>query len=189
MARRRNVSRFLLAHEVEALLKAAKTRRDQLIMLLMRFAGLRVSEVCKLCVEHIDMEGAAVWVRDGKGGKDRRVPVQPFLKRALRGWVGTRGDGPVFVSAKGGGHLTTRAVQLLIKRLAIQAKLPEARRARKYHPHSFRHFYATDLLDKGATIYQVMELLGHENLNTTQQYLHATPEQLARAANLLTGGR
>ena len=168
--------------ELEALVKATSNQRDRLILMSMYYLGLRVSESCKLAVPDMDFERRLLLVRDGKGGKDRAVPLPDWLVGPLRGWVGNRREGPVFVSRKG-GHLCTRAVQILIKRLALAAKLPDAEKHRKYRPHALRHGFALDFWKRTKDIRALQMLLGHENLNTTMRYMQLDPEHLREMMN------
>lgn len=171
--------------EVDALLRATGRERDRLVLMLAAFLGLRVSEIVKLEVEHLDFGRSVLWVRDSKGGADRAVPLPKFLRGPLRGWIGSRRSGPLFPSRKGGGHMTTRALQFLIKRIAQKANLPESGRPRKYHMHVLRHAAACRWLEGGATIYEVKELLGHSSVAVTERYLHTVPDRLAEVVDRL----
>jgi integrase/recombinase XerD len=186
--RQRKLPTFLPDGVAETLLKATATQRDRLAGMLMLFAGLRVSEVCKLQADHLDLKKRVLWVRNGKGGKDRPIPIPQFLARAVRGWLAGRTAGPVFPSPKTGRGLTTRAIQLAVKRWAVAAKLPGAAVSRKYHPHALRHAFACRMLENGATIYEVKELLGHSSIAVTEYYLHSTPDKLAAAVDRVYGG-
>lgn len=185
--RSRKLPTFLADGVPEILLGATATQRDRLAGMLMLFAGLRVSEVTRLHVEHLDLKRRVLAVRDGKGGKDRFLPLAGFLAKALRGWIAGRTSGPVFRSPRGGGELTTRAIQLAVKRWAVAAKLPGADQVRKYHPHALRHCFAVRMLESGATIYEVKELMGHSNIAVTEVYLHTTPAKLTTAIDRAFG--
>lgn len=180
----RRLPQFLLDTEPEQLLRATTRERDRLLLMVGLYAGLRVSELVKLAVEDLDFGRRLLMVREGKGKKDRSLPIPKKLLGPLRGWVGARQAGPVFESPRG-GRLSTRAVQLLMKRLALRAKLPRAKVARAVTPHKLRHSYATRLLESGATIYEVKELLGHSSISTTETYLHSCNNRLAKAVDRL----
>lgn len=166
----------------EALMRAATRQRDRLLMMTMLYAGLRVAELCALRVEDLDFKRGLIWTRQGKGSRDRVAPLAKKLLGPLRGWCGSRIDGYVFPSPRG-GRLGTRCVQLMVKRMAVRGKLPNATLQRKYHPHGFRHAYANRLLESGATIYEVQQLLGHASIQTTQHYLSTTPGKLRDAVD------
>ncbi len=150
--------------------------RDRLIMELLYGAGLRVSELIGLNYGAIEADGAAVRVL-GKGRKERLCPVGRVAAAVLAKWRrefarDQAPDAPVVVDARH-QRLSARAVQLLLKRHLALAGLPL-----DLSPHKLRHSYATHLLDGGADLRLVQELLGHASLNTTQVYTHITVARL-----------
>ena len=151
-------------------------------MLMILTLGLRVSEATKMRCEHIDFSRRSLFVKEAKGKRDRMLPLPQVVIGPLRGWLKGRKKGPVFPSPRG-GHLTTRAVQLLFKRTAVKAGLEDALKARKYHPHSFRHEFAVRLLRSGADIMEIKDLLGHSNLQTTTIYLATDPDRMRAAVD------
>jgi integrase/recombinase XerD len=169
---------FLGADEPEAILRATTTRRDRVLLMTALYMGLRVGELCSLQVPRLDFAGAQLWVREGKGQKDRCLPIPRKLLGPLRGWVGTRTEGYVFPSRQGGGRMTERAVQLLVKRLAVKAGLRAATEPRRCTPHKFRHAFASRMLDRGSDIVAVRDALGHASVATTQIYTHVSNERL-----------
>jgi integrase/recombinase XerD len=169
--------------EVERLLKATTRQRDRLALMLMAFCGLRVSEVVGLECRHCDFSRRQLFLARCKGDKDRVVPMPDFLAGPLRAWVAGRTSGPFFRSRQGGGRMTTRALQLVLKRVAQAAKLPGADKPRGWHPHLLRHEAATRWLENGATLYEVKELLGHSSVAVTERYLHCTVGRLAGVVN------
>lgn len=164
--------------ELERIVRATTRERDRLMLMLGLYAGLRVSEITKLTVRDLDFSRHLLAVREGKGCKDRVLPIPQFLQAPLRGWVGARRSGPLFPSPQGGGHLTTRAVQYLVKRLAAKAGLEGAAEPRRYHPHALRHGFATERLRRKVNPVVIQKMLGHSNLATTMVYLHVMPEDL-----------
>jgi integrase/recombinase XerD len=182
---RRRLPTFFRGDEPERLVAAASPGRDRLILLVGLLCGLRVSEITKLHVPDLDLSQRSLRVNQGKGGKDRVVPIPAKLVDPLRAWLGDRVSGPVFPSPRGGGPLSTRAVQRLMKRLAQKANLPGATEPRKVTPHKMRHHYATRLIQTGADIMEVRDLLGHSSVSTTQIYLHTSPERLRGAVDRL----
>ena len=150
----------------------ALDRRDLAVLELLYAAGLRVSELCGLDRGDIDLRGRTVTVL-GKGGKQRRVPVHDAAVTALRAWFEDgreQMDGPpeaAFVNRRG-VRLGPRDVRRILDRRA----------ASPTHPHALRHTYATHLLDGGADLRVVQELLGHSSLATTQVYTHVSKERL-----------
>jgi integrase/recombinase XerC len=155
--------------------------RDLAMLELFYSSGLRLAELAGLNLDDIDLVSDQVKVR-GKGRKERIVPLGQHAAGALRRYyrvrearVAGRGQrGAVFVNQRG-GRLTPRGVQLAMK--ALFAGLP---RAAELHVHALRHSFATHLLDAGADLRAVQELLGHASLSTTQVYTHTSVERLKR---------
>ena len=180
----RKLPHFLTNDEVLKLLDAPTTdkmaTRDQAIFETMYSAGLRVSEVVGLNEGDLDFDQGIARVR-GKGRKERLSPLgtyaidalQSYLPRRILSQKEPRGrEAPVFVN-KFGGRLTTRSVARMLEKYIKQTGL-DARTT----PHTLRHSFATHLLDRGADIRSVQELLGHKSLVTTQIYTHLSTANL-----------
>jgi integrase/recombinase XerC len=153
-----------------------KIARDTAVIELLYGSGLRVSELCSLDIDSINVKQLAVSVM-GKGGKERRVPVGEPSLVALKQWVALRTEVvansstvALFVNSRG-TRLGTRDVRRII----------DARSLAPTHPHALRHTYATHLLDNGADLRAVQELLGHADVATTQRYTHVSKERLKSA--------
>lgn len=152
---------------------AWRRSRDDAVLELLYGSGLRVSELCSLDVDHLDLGASAVVVW-GKGGKQRRVPMSEPSCEALRRWLELRAEvlpaeeGPTLFGNERGKRLTPRDVRRLLDR---RSPVPT-------HPHALRHTYATHLLDGGADLRAVQELLGHADVATTQRYTHVSTERL-----------
>ncbi len=150
-----------------------KRRRNDAILEMLYGSGLRVSELCGVDIDSIDLKKHLVTVW-GKGGKERRVPMSLAGVETLRQWLSVRhevvgddsGDA-LFLNAHG-RRLGTRDVRRLLDE---RAESPT-------HPHALRHTYATHLLDGGADLRSVQELLGHSDVVTTQRYTHVSKERL-----------
>jgi integrase/recombinase XerC len=179
--------RHLRPGEVETLLAAPAgeeplARRDRAALELLYATGLRVGELVSLDWSDLDLEGRVLRVL-GKGGKERMVPFGRAAAAALLGWRDAwdevRGadfalDGPVFLNHRG-GRLSDRSVRRLVDRWVEAAAL-----AAGVHPHTLRHSFATHLLEAGADLRAIQELLGHSSLATTQRYTHLEVERLLR---------
>jgi integrase/recombinase XerC len=179
--------------EVEQLFAEAERRakaggfaeaRDLAMLELFYSTGIRLAELAGLNEQDVDLVSDQVKVR-GKGKKERLVPVGSHAGRALRryyrqrdalGRTGTRDGRAVFVGRRG-RRLSARGVQLAIKRLLGTLT---GGRGRDLHVHSLRHSFATHLLDAGADLRAVQELLGHASLSTTQVYTHTSVERLKK---------
>jgi site-specific recombinase XerD len=180
--KRRSLPVFLTEHELDALLAAVPFERDRLLVRMMRFAGLRVSEACKMRVEHLEFyaepkQGGAVGlvrVIEGKGGKDRNVPMHPQLLEPLREWLGERRSGWLFESPRYPGRFySVRGVERM-----VQVATQRAGITKHVTPHKLRHSFATWLLRKGANLRQVQMLLGHSSVAITEIYTHITSDEL-----------
>jgi len=149
--------------------------RDVAILELLYASGLRVSELTGLDLEALDRSERTVRVL-GKGRKERIVPYGGQAARAVEAWLARRGeaDGPLFTNAQGRG-LTVRSIHTIVGRAARAAGI-----ARRVSPHTLRHTFATHLLDGGADLRAIQELLGHRRLSTTQRYTHVGADQLMR---------
>jgi integrase/recombinase XerC len=164
-----------------------RSLRDRAILELLYSSGLRVSELVGLNSNQLDLDLAIVRVM-GKGRKERIVPVGVKAIKALKAYLeerrilkglrpggrasGPEEDEPIFVNSLG-GRLTARSVGRLIKRYTRHSGI-----FRKVSPHSLRHTFATHLLDAGADIREIQEMLGHSSLSTTQRYTHVSMGKL-----------
>jgi integrase/recombinase XerC len=181
----KTLPRHLRPGEVESLIEAPSgdaplERRDRALLEVLYAAGLRVSELVGLDWKDIDLSARVLRVM-GKGSKERMVPFGRPAAEALRAWLelwetargATDGDGePVFLN-RFGGRLTDRSVRRVIDRWVDAASV-----ARGVHPHTLRHTFATHLLENGADLRAIQELLGHSSLSTTQKYTHLEVERL-----------
>lgn len=150
-----------------------RRRRDDAILEMLYGSGLRVSELCGIDVDRVDLRRQLVTVW-GKGGKERRVPMSLAGVETLRDWLAVRREvageeagAALFLNAHG-RRLGTRDVRRIL----------DQRAENPTHPHALRHTYATHLLDGGADLRSVQELLGHSDVVTTQRYTHVSKERL-----------
>jgi len=160
---------------------AATCYRDVAVLETLYSCGLRISELCGLRARDIDWDEATIRVR-GKGRKERVVPIGEPALRAIRLYWGHLArqpapDTPVFQAGSDGARpVPPRTLQARLKLHLVAAGLDPA-----ITPHKLRHSYATHLLDAGADLRSVQELLGHAHLVTTQVYTHVTTERLKKA--------
>lgn len=183
--RSRKLPHFLSSEELNRLLTAPPAApgaglRDRAILETLYSAGLRVSELVGLNDGDLDFAQELVHVR-GKGKRERLAPLGSFAIKAIRRWLEQRrlqpraaqGAGaPVFTN-RFGGRLTTRSVGRMLEKYLRETGLD-----RRTTPHTLRHSFATHLLDRGADIRSVQELLGHKSLVTTQIYTHVSTAAL-----------
>ena len=161
--------------------------RDRVIWELLYGCGIRNSELCGIDLSAIEWTNDAIRVF-GKGRKERYVPLGETAHVALRAYLPQReakllaagkgklvGDGPLLINlhARGDCRLTTRSVGRIVKAIAVQRGLPA-----DVHPHTLRHAFGTHLLEEGADLRAIQEMLGHERLSTTQRYTQLTVGQV-----------
>jgi site-specific recombinase XerD len=167
--------------EVGRLIACIPQPLERLIVQTTYACGLRASEVLALHVEDIDSGRMLLWVRHGKGNKDRRVPLSPALLEALRAhWRQRRPTCWLFAGKTPRGQRSLGALQRVVKRAVTAAGL-----TKKASLHTLRHSYATHLLEAGVDVVTIQRLLGHRDLQTTARYLHVTATRLAQTPGLL----
>jgi integrase/recombinase XerC len=181
----RKLPNFLTAEDVVKLLEAPPANttaglRDRAILETMYSAGLRVAELVGVNVDDWDREANILRIR-GKGKKERITPVGTYAAKALDRWMEVRVESPtgkpqevaaIFLN-KFGKRLTTRSIGRLLEGHIATCQLQQ-----KVSPHTLRHTFATHLLDGGADLRSVQELLGHKSLTTTQIYTHVSTRRL-----------
>ncbi|HET8944501.1 MAG TPA: tyrosine-type recombinase/integrase, partial [Dehalococcoidia bacterium] len=180
--REKRLPHVLRREDLIALIEAADETtpaglRNRAILELMYAAGVRLSEIAGLDVEHLDLAEHTVRVR-GKGNRERIVLIGQPAAKSLARYV-TEGRSALAVGATAalflnriGGRLSGRSIQKIVRRHALKAGLDQ-----HVHPHLLRHSFATHLLDGGAELRVVQELLGHSTPVTTQIYTHVTEER------------
>jgi len=159
---------------------AAFAERDRLMLELLYGCGIRNSELVSIDLEHISLASEAILIR-GKGKKERFVPFGEAAKAALSAYLParqlvlaeTRKSTTALLINRRGGRLTTRSVGRIIKKIAVAKGLsPDV------HPHTLRHAFGTHMLEEGADLRAIQELLGHERLSTTQRYTQLSMKHL-----------
>lgn len=169
------VPEILTEEEVERLLSAPDAdtpigRRDRAILELLYATGIRVSELCNLSVYDIDDDVIKV---KGKGGKERLVPIAKVAVEAVDTYLNEhKTEGPLFVSR--GGKRVDRVV--VWQRIRYWAK--KAGIEKRISPHTLRHSFATHLLERGADLRVIQEMLGHADISTTDRYTHLSTKHL-----------
>ncbi len=179
----------LYPEQVETLLAENKKRtdnlkyRDECILEILYSSGVRVHELVNIKLQDIDIKSRIIRINEGKGKKDRLVGFDERTQKTLLDYVrkyrveleNNNKNGMVdylFLSAKG-EQLTTRGVQYILKQIELKTGLDYG-----LHPHTLRHSFATNLLNNGADLRVIQELLGHSSLNTTQIYTHVSEEAM-----------
>ena len=162
--------------EIKRLFNALTNKKHKAMLFTTYSAGLRVSEVVDLKLEHIDSQRMQIFVESGKGKKDRYVNLSPVLLDILRQYVKMYDPAPrvyLFESEQTGKPYPIRTVQQIFYNAKKLAGIKK-----DVGVHSLRHSFATHLLDKGTDIRYIKDLLGHFNIRTTERYLHVSKQQL-----------
>lgn len=181
----RNLPVFLSVREIDAMVQAIdmsapRAHRDRAMIETLYSCGLRVSELCNLRRSWLHFDQGFIRVV-GKGNKERLVPIGPESVRQIGAWlngervhlpVRPKAEDLVFLNARGGG-LSRMAVFNLVKTLAVKAGIRKT-----ISPHTFRHSFATHLVEGGADLRAVQEMLGHASITTTEIYTHLDREYL-----------
>jgi len=181
----RRLPKFLDPGEIQRLLDAPKgddllTLRDRAILETLYSTGMRVSEICRLDLDDVDFLGEVLRVR-GKGRKERLAPIGSYAVRAIRQYLDGRkvhshaaafDEKPLFLN-RHGKRLNQRSVRRKLAKYLAEAGLDP-----NVSPHTLRHSFATHMLNRGADLRAVQELLGHRSLSTTQIYTHVTMRRM-----------
>lgn len=167
--------KFLTQKEVRSIIdgignrKRVRLLRDKAILEVLFSTGLRISECLALPdAPFVSAKGQTFEMSIvGKGKWQRTIYFSPVCLKAIKEYLAMRQDSDTLLFP-----LTVRAVQIMVKKRALKVGLEGV------HPHTIRHSFATDLLNKGVNLFEVKEFLGHRSITSTQEYLHATNQQL-----------
>ena len=181
----KRLPKYLDVEQIDALLKAPDTKtmlgaRDRAILETLYSAGLRIGELVQLDVEDLDEFGEALRIQ-GKGKKERLAPMGGCALESIRAYLAKRAEafgqeptGSLFVN-RSGQRLTDRSIRRKLDQYLLTAGIPK-----HISPHVLRHSFATHMLNAGADLRSVQEMLGHESVSTTQIYTHMTTSRLKR---------
>lgn len=182
IARPKKLPVILSRQEVWAMLQSAQLLKHKLLIGLLYGCGLRCMEVRNIEVPHLHFDRKLLHIVQGKGNKDRYVPLSEHLIRGIRQYIGIEHPKRYLFEGIGNpqgkgfdGRYSQRGVQWAVKTVAKQAGI-----GKEVHTHMLRHTYATHLLEDGVNIITVQKMMGHANIDSTLLYLHVcqTPDQL-----------
>lgn len=157
----------LNASEVKALIKSCGLMKHRLLISLCYGCGLRCSEVRNLTLGDVDTERCMVHVRQGKGSKDRCLPMGIILSRGISNYIAAEKPRTYLFEGNGGNAFSQRGTQWVVSQAVKKAGV-----VKDVSVHTLRHTYATHLLEQGVNILTIKELLGHAHIDTTMMYLH-----------------
>lgn len=171
---------YMVEEEVMEFVAKMKHKLGKVVVLTLYYSGLRIAEALALDVDDVDMKNRKIYVRNGKGNKSRTIPMADKLYGILTEYCEWRVNSNEFFATEKTGRLSKVRVQALVR---------ETRRAlgwkRTITPHSFRHSFASRLVEKNVNIVSVSKLLGHSDLKTTSIYTHSSMSQLEEAVDVL----
>lgn len=185
---KKKLPKFFSQTEMETILKIPDTSnkfgvRNKAILELTYSAGLRISEICGAKLSNLDLRQKSLKVM-GKGKKERWIPFGEPAKKSIKKYLAIRSQfiasdkSDILFLSKSGNPLSANEMRVIINRyLTLVAQ------TKGYSPHSLRHSFATHLLENGADLRAVQEMLGHEQLSTTQQYTHLTLDNILQVYN------
>ena len=175
--KRRVMKKVLTKEELSAFFNACKNYKYKTIFMMIYGSGLRVSEAVNLRIQDIDSKKMRIFVETGKGGKDRYTVLPrtslEMLRKYYKMYKPNHPEGYIFLNREG-GKLTVERTRIFFRRYRRAAKLDE-----KFVVHSLRHSFATDLIERGASIIDVKELMGHSNIRSTMEYIHVANLELS----------
>lgn len=169
---------ILSREEVGNMVNTTNNLKHRLVIMFLYYAGLRLDEVRNLAWDNIDFGRKIIHLKTAKGGRERVVFLHRKIVEVLE-MVGTKENGPVFLSQRGGKY-SKRTIQLIVKAASARAGI-----RKNVTPHTLRHSFATHLLESGADIRYIQQLLGHKDLKTTQIYTHVADRDIKRLADML----
>lgn len=177
----KKLPKVMSQQEVKKLLDMTDNLKHQTIFMLSYSCGLRVSEVAKLKLSHIDSDRMVITIHHGKGAKDRIAPLSEKMLDQLRLYYESyRPNEWLFESQMKDGPITTRTLQMVFRRKVIELGF-----SKHITFHSLRHSFATHLLDNGVDLRYIQELLGHASSKTTEIYTHVSTYSLKKIVNPL----
>lgn len=172
---KRTVPVVLTKEELDRIFDSIHNKQHKLILKIYYSSGLRLSEAINLRKKDIDFIESVIWIRDGKGGKDRMSILSKDLAKELQNFTQYKKDKDFIFVNKKGDPINPRTVQMIIEKAKVKANI-----SKDVHIHSLRHSFATHLLEAGVDIRKIQELLGHADLSTTQIYTKVSNEELKK---------
>ncbi len=179
----RKIPSVLTKDEVKALLNSISNKKSKLMLSLIYACGFRVSELVNLKIQDLHFEEKIGYARKAKGNKDRIFNIPDFLAEELKSQVEIQKSGnQEFLFSGPNGKLSTRNIEKITRNALNKADIQK-----DVHPHTLRHSFATHLLENGTDIRKIQELLGHQDLSTTQIYTHISKEELKKIKSPIEG--
>lgn len=181
MKKPKRLPEVLTKEEVIRLINSVSNVKHRLLVETIYGCGLRVSEAAKLRKEDLRFEEGLVFIRQGKGRKDRVISLPKTLSPRLKAYLDSRDDAnPYVFDSLRGGHVTVSTIQKIVEHASNEAGIPK-----RVHVHTLRHSYATHLLEQGTDLRIIQRLLGHSSVKTTEIYTHVSTSLIKNVVNPL----
>jgi integrase/recombinase XerD len=177
---KKSVPVVLTKEQIERLFGVVHNAKHKLLLKLYYSSGLRLSEAIVLRKKDFDFDSNVLWVRDGKGGKDRMTILAQSLSDDLRVFCEFKKENDFVFTNQKGDPMSARNVQMVLEKARVKAEI-----SADVHIHTLRHSFATHLLEAGVDIRKIQELLGHSDLSTTQIYTKVSNEELKKVRSPL----
>ena len=163
----------LSIEQVQALFKVTTNLKHKSMLVTIYSAGLRIGELVQLKISDIDSASMRIWVREGKGVKDRVTILSPLLLELLRKYFKKYAPGHYLFEGPDGKHYSSSSIRKVLNKSVAKAGI-----RKKVVPHTLRHSFATHLLEHGTNLRYIQELLGHTSAKTTEIYTHVSTKKL-----------
>lgn len=174
--REKKIPDVLTKEEVKQIIRACSNKKSKLMLSLIYASGMRVSELVNLKVNDLNFEEKIGYIRQAKGNKDRIFNIPENLFKQLSKQANKqKQSNQVYLFSGPKGQLSHRNIQKIVQKVVINTGIQK-----KIHPHTFRHSFATHLLENGVDIRYIQTLLGHADLSTTQIYTHVSTEEIKK---------
>jgi site-specific recombinase XerD len=177
------IPNILTKEEVQEMISLTKNIKHKILLELLYGCGLRVSEAAKIKISDLDLKEKILKINQGKGGKDRYVPIPTKTSHKIEFLLRLTEDTNPYLFPSGhkdGYHISIKTIQCVVKQAADRAQIKK-----NIHPHTLRHSYATHLLEQGTDIRIIQKLLGHAKLDTTQLYTQVSTQLIKNVTSPL----
>ena len=175
-----SLPKVISQEEVALILNACSNLKHRAMLSILYGAGLRRGELLRLRIEDIDSKRMMIGVKNGKGGKDRMVPLSPVMLEMLRAYYRVYRPAHYLFEGQYGGPYAERSIELVLKKAVADAGIQK-----NINLHMLRHSYATHLMEAGTNLRFIQELLGHKSPKTTQIYTHVSSQALSKVVSPL----
>jgi len=171
----KDMPRVLSREEIAGMIEKTENPKHRLLIELLYSSGLRVGECVRLKIKDIDMNEKLIFIKSGKGKKDRYVILSEMFLREMRCYLDKRKRTSDYLFEHNSGHITERTAEEIVKEAAVRTGI-----SHKVYPHLLRASFATHLIQKGTGIEKIQKIMGHSDVKTTQGYIRTTTDDIKK---------